>query len=232
MIEVGATDFRLDAPAMPRKEFRAYSTRLFDEWDERLGSDFALSEYSLRLEVEEGSVVGLAVVTSTLGALYHGIATYPSFVEGLEKIQVHLRAAGDHLAARAAEPFVRLNLRPRITRRGGVPGQLQRLFLRVKRREIEVEEAMREAERLLGAEAPSAPDFMRALAANLALVRRIPQQLLLPMEFPAEVDVREGSEKGARTRPYKESPPPTQHLKVEVWRDSRTGKRQVKISEI
>ncbi|HEY5491465.1 MAG TPA: hypothetical protein VIK25_09790 [Gemmatimonadaceae bacterium] len=219
-------------PAMPREEFRVYSTQLFDEWDESLGTDFALKEYSLRLEVEEGSVVGLAFIGATLGALYYGIASYPSFVEGLQKIQSHVRTAGDHLVLRAAEPFTRLNLKPRITRRSGVPGQLQRLLLRVKRREIDVEVAMREAERLLGAEAAASPDFMRALAGSLMQVRRNPEQLFLPMELPEEVDARAGRERPSRAKTPKESPPHLQHLKIEVWRDTRTGKRRVRITEL
>lgn len=232
MVELGTTDFRFDVPALSRSELRAYSTRLFDEWDERLGADFAVKDYSIRLEIEEGSLIGVAAVSATLGALYYGIANYPSFIEGLQKIQSHVRYAADHLVQRAQEPFTRLNLKPRVTRRTGLPGQLQRLFHRVKRREIDVEEAMGEADRLLGAEAQAAPEFMQSLAASLAQVRRNPEQLFLPMDLPEETAAQSVSKAPARTRGPKELVPPSLHLKVEVWRDSRTGKRQVRITEI
>lgn len=232
MIELGTTEFRFDVPAMPRAELRAYSTRLFDEWDERLGADFAVKDYSLRLEIEEGSLVGLAAVSATLGALYAGIANYPSFIEGLQKIQSHVRYATDHLVLRAQEPFTRLNLKPRISRRTGVPGQLQRLFYRVKRREIEVEDAMAEAERILEGEAPFAPDFMQALASGLSRMRRDPEQLLLPIELPETTTIPIDIESPPRTRRPKDLTSPALRLKVEVWRDSRSGKRQVRITEI
>ncbi len=232
MVELGTTDFRFEVPPLPRAELRAYSTRLFDEWDERLGTDFAVKDYSIRLEIEEGSLVGVAAVSATLGALYYGVANYPSFIEGLQKIQSHVRFAADYLVLRAQEPLTRLNLKPRVTRRTGVPGQLQRLFQRVKQRELDVEEAMREADRLLGTEAQATPEFMRSLEAGLAQVRRNPEQLILPMELPQEVDVQGNAKATPRPRAPREFAPPSVHLKVEVWRDSRTGKRQVRITEL
>jgi hypothetical protein len=232
MVELGTTDFRFDVQPMPRAELRAYSTRLFDDWDERLGTDFAIKDYSIRLEIEEGSLNGAAVVTATLGALYYGIANYPSFIEGLQQIQSHVRFAADHLVLRAQEPFTRLNLKPRVARRTGVPGQLQRLFQRVKRRELDVAEAMREAERLLGSEAQGAPEFMHSLETSLAQVRRNPEQLILPMELPEEAAVKGDMKSSVRPRSPKEVAPLSMHLKVEVWRDSRTGKRQIRITEI
>jgi hypothetical protein len=232
MIELGSVRFRLSAPEMPREELRVYSTRLFDEWDESLGFGFLLDDYSLRLEIEEGSVVGVAVVTATLSALYKGVCEYPKFVEGLQKIQSHVRLASDHLVQRAQEPFTRLNLQTKVVRKNGVPGQLQRLFERVRSRVLSVDEAMREAERILGQDAGTAPDFMRALAQNLANVQRDPVQLALPIEFPDDLQVELDKADVPRSRIPKKNPLPSTHLKIEVWRDSRTGKRHVRISEV
>lgn len=232
MVELGAISFRLDVPEMRREELRAYSSRLFDEWEQRLETEFAVREYSLRLEIEEGSVSGLAVVTAGIGALYSGIATYPKFIEGLQKIQAHIRLAADYLVVRAQEPFTRLNLKPRVARRTGFPGQLQRLFQRVQRREIGVEEAMVEAERLLGSDAQSSREFMRALADSLLQVRRNPEQLMLPMELPEETTKLPERSEGARPKHPREIATPSLHLKVEVWRNSRTGKRQMRITEV
>jgi hypothetical protein len=113
---------------------------------------------------------------------------------------------------------------------------LQRLFLRVKRREIDVEEAMLEAERLLGEEVLSAHAFMKHLADSLADVSRDPEQLVLPMELPAAiVDDSVGgnpTERATRAPVRKADISPAQQLKVEVWRDSRTGKRKVRITEL
>jgi hypothetical protein len=232
MVEVGATSFRLEAPPMSRDELRSYSTKLFDEWDARLSPGFAIEDYSLRLEIEEGSVEGLAVVGATVVALYTGVSKYPSFVAGLQKIQSHVRLASDHLVARASEPFTRLNLRPRVTRRSGVPGQLERLFARVKARELSVEEAMRDAERILGADSAQAAELLHALAKGLVAVKRNPEQLILPMELPADIDERESKPVGVRKRARGDSAVASPHFKVEVWRDSRSGKREIRISEV
>lgn len=217
---------------MPRDDFRRYSTELFDRWDARVAEELALGDYSLRLELEEGSIEGVAWVGAGLSALYAGIANYPSFLEGLAKIRGQIREAGDYVANEAAQPFTRLNLKPRITRRSGIPGQLQRLFVRVKRRELDVDEAMREAEQLIGADAVASPQFMRELSHSLSLVQKVPEQLFLPMDLPEELPTAPTIPTARRTKPPIETPAPTQQLKVEVWRESRTGKRQVRVTEL
>jgi hypothetical protein len=234
MLDIGTTGFSLDAPTLSRRELRAYSTQLFDEWEDRLSADFALRDYALRLEIEEGSIEGLAYVGASIAALYSGIATYPSFLQGLEKIRSQVRQAGDYLVQRAATPFTTLGLKPRVSRRTGVPGQLQRLFLRVKRREISVELAMIEAERLLGPEASFEPNFIDELADSFADVETIPEQLLLPMELPPENDRESSRTEATKERQTRTSvtQTPTQQLKVEVWRDTRTGKRKVRVTEL
>lgn len=232
MIALGATEFYLDAPAMSRDAFRSYSTELFDLWDTRISRQLVLRDYALRLELEEGSIEGLAWIGASLSALYTGIATYPSFLEGLTKIRNQVRDAGDYVASQAGQPFTRLNIKPRITRRIGIPGQLQRLFIRVKRRELDVEDAMREAEKLIGADAVSSPDFMRELSRGLNQVQRVPEQLLLPMDFPEELPAVPSTPPHRRSGPLQEKPAPTRQLRVEVWRESRSGKRQIRVTEM
>lgn len=234
MIDLGTTSFYLDAPVMSREEFERYSTNLFEEWDERLAADLSLPDFSLTLEIEEGSVDGLATVGVAAGVLAIGIINYGGLVTGLEVIGRQVRAAGDFLAERAAEPFVRLNLKPRVRRRAGKLGQLQRLFARVQRREISAEAALQEAEGFLAEDAAESPEFIQLLADTLRKIPRHPQQLALPMELPEEIlpesDSSTGS--GARVRKKPVPPPPKQQWRVEVWRESRTGKRQIRITEI
>src|SRR4051794_19854857 len=101
MIDLGRTEFYIAGPTLPRGEFEAYSTHLFDAWEARLQSDFNVPDYSLALEVEEGSVSGIAVVGATLSAIYLGIGYYGSFIAGLETIRQQVGAAGAHLADQA-----------------------------------------------------------------------------------------------------------------------------------
>lgn len=237
MIDLGRTEFYIAGPTLPRGEFEAYSTHLFDEWEARLQRDFNVPDYSLSLEVEEGSVSGIAVVGAALAAVYVGIGNYGSFISGLETIKKQVRAAGAHLAEQAANPFVRLNVRPRVTQRGGTLGQLQRLFRKVQRQEISAADAVREAEQLLGPEASAAPEFMNRLSDALRSARQY-EQLLLPMELSEDAAVEPDSEpesgpdRVSRPPTGKTQLPPKPRFRVEVWRNSRSGKREVRITEL
>jgi len=73
MINIGTTDFFIGVPCMPRNEFEMYSTRLFDEWEAQVDKTLTLSDYSIALELEEGSVKGVGKIAACLGALYIGI---------------------------------------------------------------------------------------------------------------------------------------------------------------
>ena len=231
MVELSTTEFRLDVPSMQREEVRAYSIGLFDEWEQRLGAEFAVKECSLRLEVEDGPVVGLAVVAATVEALHAGIETYPSFVEGLTAIQGRLRLEADRLALSALKPFASLMLMPRIARRSGALGQLQHLLQRAKRRELEVEEAMVEAQWILGREESAVSEFMRAFADGLSHMRRHPDRISLLTVTDEGVAGRDARDNAARAAAPDGTTSPPMQLKVEVWRDSRAGMRRLRISE-
>lgn len=75
MIDLGTTSFYLDAPVMSRKDFEAYSTGLFEDWDGKLAKELQLADYSLTLEIEEGSIDGLATVEVAAKHLFLGIIT-------------------------------------------------------------------------------------------------------------------------------------------------------------
>lgn len=231
MVELSAHEFRLDVPSMQREELRAYAIGLFDEWEQRLGAEFAVKEYALRLEIEDGPVVGLAVVAATLGELHAGIGTYPSFLEGLTAIRGHLLVAAQRLVISAHKPFASLKLMPRITRRFGALGQLQHLLQRAKRREIDVEEAMVEARWILGREASTVPEFMRAFADGLSHMRRHPERIPFLSVTDEGIEVRDIADNPARAKTLNATASSAMQLKVDVWRDTRTGTRRVRISE-
>jgi hypothetical protein len=234
MIDLGTTSFWLDAPVMSRDHFEVYSTRLFDEWDARLTAKLTLSDYSLALELEEGSVEGAGTVKVVIGTLLGGVVAYGGFVNGIQIIGKQVRAAGDYLAKRAAAPFTTLNLKPRVRRRSGTLGQLQRLFVSVQQRELSIEEAIREAEVILGQEAMESPEFMKMLSDALKGIRQDPEQLLLPMPLPEELQAASPTDKRPSARERKKAvvQPERQHWRVEMWRESKTGKREMRIVEL
>src|SRR5699024_1466238 len=86
MVDVLTSSFYIKAPAFDRETFERYSTELFDKWDRQIGESLRLTNYSLTLVIEEGSINGKGKVAAGLAALYFGIAQYGGFVTGLETI--------------------------------------------------------------------------------------------------------------------------------------------------
>lgn len=160
MVDLGSTDFYFRILSLPREDLEAFSSELFDSWEARISHEVLLDDYALELEIEEGSVKGSAKVLAPLGALYLFISGYGSLFQGLQTMRSHIVLAGDYLAKKAHELLGPEKPAPAVRKRSGNLGQIQRLFVRVQRREITAEEAMLEAERILGTEAATAPDFM------------------------------------------------------------------------
>lgn len=232
MIDLGTTDFYIGVPSMPRQELKRYSTRLFDEWEEYVSSTLKLSDYSLALEVEEGSVKGVGRIAAVLGTLYLGIGNYGGFVQGIEIIRSQVNSVGDYLVEHASSPFKASGCETKVRKRGGSLAHLQRLFVKVQSREITTEQAMLEAETLFGDEADAAPGFMCDLRKSFELVPLFHQQLpLLPDATDMELDSGTKKGKPRPSRPLPTAPPP-QHLRVEVWRDSKNGQRRVRVVQL
>jgi len=234
MIDLGTTDFFIGVPSMPRSEFRKYSTRLFDEWEDYVRRNLELPDYSLALDVEEGSVKGAGRIIVALGALYLGIGNYGDFIQGIQTIRGQVSSVGDYLAEQAGGPFKASGCETKVRKRSGSLGQLQGLFAKVQRREMTTEEAMLEAEALFGDEAADAPGFMSDLKQSIERTPLFHQQLpLLP--DATEQDTGFGTlEKKRKPRPPPSLPvaPPPQHLRVEVWRDSKHGQRKVRVIQL
>lgn len=233
MIDLGTTDFFIGAPSMPRDELKKYSTKLFDEWEGYISRTLELPDYSLSLEVEEGSVKGAGKIVAVLGALYVGIGQYSDFVQGLQTIRSQVSSVGDYLAEQAGVPFKASGCETKVRKRSGSLGHLQRLFVKVQRREMTTEQAMLEAETLFGDEAATESRFMCDLQKSLENAPLFHQQI--PLLPDTEQDIHSASEgkrrKSMPLRPLPVAPPP-QHLRVEVWRDSKSGKRNVRVIEL
>lgn len=218
---------------MPREEFEKYSTQLFDEWVAHVDGILELPDYSLSLQIEEGSVKGAGKIAVVLGALYIGIGNYGSFVSGLQTIRSQVSSVGDFLAERATQPFGPHGQEAKVKKRGGTLAHLQRLFNKVQRREMTAEEAIREAELLLGEDADANPEFMHQLENSLRETRLFPEQL--PLLDTTEIDSELlPDEKPRRARLPRQLPtvPPPQQFRVEVWRDSKNGRRKVRVVQL
>lgn len=236
MIDLSITEFHIDVPALPKKDFQEYTTNLFDIWDRHVERVLNINDYSVELYVEEGSIKGMGKVGAALGLIYAGICGYGSFVQGLEIIHGQVRSVSDYLGAHASSGFKAEGHPTKIRKHGGAISQLQRLFIKVQRQEISVDQAMIEAERLLGEEARSNPDFINRLRSELSIAPKLPEQLDFSdsdegkdIFIPFEGSTLPRPTRGPRPKP---SPPPSQQFRIEVRRNSKNGQRLIKVIDL
>ncbi|CRM70420.1 hypothetical protein [Pseudomonas sp. 24 E 13] len=234
MIDLGATDFYIDVPSLPRLEFERYSTKLFDEWEAYVEQVLKIPDYSLALEVEEGSIKGGAKIATALCALYIGIGQYGSFISGLQTIQGQISSIGDFLATHATMPFSSGKVKPRIKKHNGSLGELQKLFFKIQQGKITAEQAMLEAEVMFGDEAKSEPDFMDEMKNSFENTPLLAKQLNLPLNaFEQDVFLQINNKKRQPRSPRPRPEPPIgQQFRVEVWRDSKKEKRKVRVMQL
>lgn len=233
MINIGTTDFYFSAPHLSKLELEKYSLHLFDRWEQSVAHDLLLPDYSLSLEVEEGSIKGKGKIAAGLAAIYVGVCNYGTFISGLEIIRGQVNTVSDRLAEAAEERFLPNHGSAKVRKRSETLGSLQRLFVSVQRGDMTPEQATKEAALLIGEEAMDSPRFMSSLAESLAQAPKFHEQVPLPLEVTDEVH------QGAQ--PKKERPPrrpsaPTwplpSHFRVEVWRESKKQKKNHRIINI
>ena len=229
MLDLGSTAFIIDTPGLPRRRLERYSTQLFDKWDSYISRVISIPDYSVALEVEEGSIKGKGKIALTLGALYFGIGNYGSFIAGVQTIRDQVVAVSNFLADQANSRF---DADMTVKRKGGIAAQLHRLFTRVQSGQLSVDEAMIEAERLIGENSTDSPDFMIALRDAFRNAPKHHRQTELGLELP---DVAEPLPENDESEPKSHLPrpplPPFPHLRIEVWRESRREERKVRISD-
>jgi len=230
MVNIGTTDFYIGVPSLPRKEFEEYATLLFDDWENYVDGVLQLPDYSLSLNVEEGSIKAVAkIAVTTLSLLYIGIGQYGSFISGVQTIENQARSANNYFGQRASAPFESSRARPKIRKRGESLTRLQNLFAKVQRGEITVEKAMLESELIFGSEMETVPEFMVDLKESFEQIPLLPQQIELPLENIEGEILMPDAKKPRKPRPTKPRQPNPEQYRVEVWRESKNGKRNMRV---
>lgn len=235
MLDLGSTEFTLAIPSVPERELRRLSSSLFDSWESFVDDAVSVADYSLFLQVEEGSVKGLAKIGAVVGAVYLAIGNYGDFVSGVKTINEQVGAAGEYLTDQARRVFSCPPSRATSKKRGGSLAGLQRLFTRVQSGELTPDEAMIRAEKLLGDEASAEREFMSKLADAFRDCPLHHQQQPFPFLEHGE-EFQQLVESVPRSpQPVKLPVPvlgPPLHLRVEVWRESKSKRKQTRVIKL
>ncbi len=231
MIDLGSTDFVLSIPSLPEPELERLSGLLFDSWESFVESSLSIPDYSLFLQVEEGSIKGAAKIGAFLATVYFGIGNYGDFVSGLKTINEQLNVTREYLAEHAGHVFSCPDFRTSTRKRGGSLASLERLFVKVQKGELTPDEALAQAEALLGDESTTVPGFQRDLEHALRNCPHFPQQLALPLGELGEDDLHELDKPKRPAQPPRPRPPLESALqfRVEVWRESKKKHKQTRV---
>lgn len=232
MINIGNSEFLIPIQSLSKYNFEIYSSHLFDVWDEYIQKSLKVPDYSISLEVEEGSIKGTGKIAVTVGALYFGIGAYGDFISGLQTIRGQVSYLNQKLVESAVVPLRESNVKPTYRNNSGALTQLQRVFNKVQKGELTVDQAMIEAEHILGNEANSHPIFMRKLNEALEQAPKHPKQT--PLFTLEENELNDGNNERNKRLPSRAPSKPDiiNQFRVEIWRDSKRDKKHVKVSKL
>lgn len=231
MINIGSTELYINVERLPLEDFKNYSTKLFDEWEEYVRDNLALSDFYLALEVQEGSIITKSKILVTTTALCGFLASYGAISSGVKNLYSDVIAVGDYLGLRATEALPDFHGKPRIRNRGEALSKLNTLFIKVSNGSMSHEEATVQAGRILGVDPNDSPEFMEALGASF---HNIPSQILLPLETQAVSHLLDNQENPKNPKPPSKKAPairPEQY-RVEIWRESKNSQRKVVIKKL
>ncbi len=232
MIDLGSAKFLIKIPALSEDQLEAYTTELFESW-ERLAEDLiAVPDYSLYLEVEEGSVKGIGKISAYLYALYLGIGQYDGFVSGVKTISSQIQASSEFLVKNAVAPFSEQFADSSCRKSSGQLGRLERLLRKVQAGSITPEIAAAKAEGIFKEDAEDCPEFMDSMKQAFLGTPPAPEQLDLDMDMQLG-DTQTNRIVSTPRLPSEERPalPSKEKYRVEIWRRSKRGRREIKRSK-
>jgi hypothetical protein len=234
MIDIGNTEFLIAVRSLAKDDFEIYSSHLFDTWDEYIEKSLKVPDYSISLEIEEGSIKGTGKIAVGIGVLYIAIGNYGEFISGLKTIGGQVSYVNDKLVESAASPFEKDNIQTTYRNKSNTLSHLNRLFQKVQKGELTANQAMIEAKLALGEEANTSPEFMQKLNEALESAPKYPKQEPLFEETDIELDGvnNNGDKKKPSRAPTPKPDTPINQFRVEIWRESKRGKKNVKISEL
>lgn len=142
MLEIGSADIYLPKTKLNQQDLQIYSEKLFDEWEYKLDSLLNIPDYSVALEVEEGSLSIRGKIAASALALYTGIAQYGSFISGVEKILNQASQAINILTKESVKNHATHKNIPKIKKSGGDLIKIKNITNQYQARKISLEDAM------------------------------------------------------------------------------------------
>ncbi len=236
MLDLSSTDFNFAIASVDPSQLEILSSSLFDEWEAYVEQSLTLPDYSLFLQIEEGSINGWGKIKSATKAVIVGITAYGGLMSGVEIMSKQLKATSNFLAEHAQSKFSCPGAQATVRKKGGAPAALQRLFARVQSDELTPEEATILAQAILGDDASEVPGFFESLSNAFRTCPRHPQQAPLPfdelLEAKPPVDMTGTKQPKLPKLPKSRTPdlPPPLHYRVEVWRESKRKRKHTKIT--
>jgi hypothetical protein len=232
VIDLGSAKFLIRIPALSEEQLDAYSTELFDSWEKHLEGKISIPDYSLYLEVEEGSVKGIGKIAAALYALYLGIGQYDGFVSGVKTISAQVQASSEFLIKNAVEPFNEQSPSHKCRKSSGQLGKLERLLRRVQSGSLTPEDAAAKAQGIFREDSGDCPEFMDSMKQAFLSAPPTPEQLDLDIKIPL-IDSQTSRIFTAPRLPPQDRPalPPREKYRVEIWRRSKKQKREIKRSK-
>ena len=237
MIDLANVDFSLDVSPLGEQALAAAATQLFETWDRRLDAQLVVEDYSLYLEITEGSLKGRGKIAATIAAVYLGIGQFGSFVSGVREMARVARDGGAILVEEAQVRFGHQSISQiRSRKNAGRLGQLESLFAKVQRRELEPADAAEQAERLFPPDEEMPAGFIDSLRTAIYATPRNPVQLEMPFDdLPVDTlseksPIRSAPERD-RQRPISPLPPPSL-FRVEIRRESKRGVRSINVERL
>lgn len=235
MIDLGSVDIYIPLAELSKSELEKFSDSLFDSWEKDIDNFLSVPDYSILLVVEDGSLSVKGKIAATAATLYLGIAQYGSFISGLDIIYKQSTRVVNFLTQKSTKNFNDLSSAVDIKKSRGDLGKIKYLVEKYQSGQLSVDEVMeRISEILVGVEGN--PDFLDEIEASLRAAPLYPQQRKLDFyEFLAYISEENFSKK--RKLPIGNIPRNSlnfrdDRFRVELWRNSKNDKKNVKIIKI
>lgn len=186
MIEVSSAYFNIDVSSLSEEELERYALRLFKQFEVHT-EQLPFSDFSLHLEVEEGSIWGKGNVYAALAVVYFGIGQFGSFVQGVREISNIGKTVANKVIDTAVKEASTSKSKFKLKyskRNSGKLSMIEDLFTEVRNHEIEPKQAAKLTLDLLTDEGDELPrGAEKTINDAFSSIRLNPRQLDLPIEL-------------------------------------------------